>query len=230
MRKQLPKALITAVLLCISALLVAACTRSVDNTVPTTTPEGTGGGDQGVLPGDANAAATATKAAAEATNSALMNDLLNKGLTQTAQAVVAITNSPAPAGSTAAAVATTAAPPAAATIPAPATGPKKYVVKAGDWLYKIARENGVSPQALIAANPQINPNNVLKPGAELTIPAGGTPAPGSGSTGQKTYVVKAGDNLFRIALNNNTTYQKLAALNNIPAPYIVYPGQVIKLQ
>jgi LysM repeat protein len=231
MQKQLPKVLIVTASLCLSALLLAACTRSVDTAVPTTAPETGGGETQGVLPGDANAAATQTKAAADATNAALMNDLLNKGLTQTAQAVAGVTTTPTtqPGGTTAVPAATTAAPPAAATTPAPSTGPKKYVVKAGDWLYKIARENGVTPQALIAANPQINPNAILRPGTELTIPAGGTPVPGSGSTGQKTYVVKPGDNLFRIGLNNKTTYLKLAELNGIKPPYTVYPGQVIKL-
>ena len=119
---------------------------------------------------------------------------------------------------------------AAPTPAAPAaTGPKQYTVKSGDWLFEIARESGVSPQALIAANPQINPNAVLKPGAVLTIPGSSTPVPGSTTTGQKTYVVKGGDNLFRIALNNGTTYQTLAQLNSIPAPYIVFPGQVLKL-
>jgi len=226
MRKSLPKILTVVALLCLSAFSLAACQRSV--TDPTAVPPETGG-DQGVLPSDdANAAATQTKVAQDATNSALMSDLLNKGLTQTAQAVAGITTTPTVGTGAATAVpaATTAAPPVAATTPAPATAAKKYVVKAGDWLYKIARENGVTPQALIAANPQINPNAVLKPGTELTIPAGSVPA---GTTGQKTYVVKPGDNLFRIGLNNKTTYQTLAQLNNIPAPYTVFPGQVIKL-
>jgi LysM repeat protein len=41
--------------------------------------------------------------------------------------------------------------------------------------------------------------------------------------------VKPGENLFRIALNSGTNYQTLAQLNNIPAPYTVFPGQVLKM-
>jgi LysM repeat protein len=224
MRKSLSYSISFSLLVC-AVLVLAACTRPA--TTPTV-PEDSGGGDVPVA-GDANSAAT--QAAVDATNNAALSALLVQGQTQTAAAATAGTPQAAattavPAGGatntpTAAVVATTPAP--------AATGPKQYTVKAGDWLYKIARENGVSPQALIAANPKINPNAVLIPGTVITIPGSSTPAPGSTTTGQKTYVVKGGDNLFRIALNNGTTYQTLAQLNNIPAPYTVYPGQVLKL-
>jgi len=42
-----------------------------------------------------------------------------------------------------------------------------------------------------------------------------------------TYVVVAGDNLFRIALNHGTTYAALAAANNISDPTLIYVGQVL---
>jgi LysM repeat protein len=222
MRKSLSFPVAISLLLC-AALVLAACTRSATTPTVPDTQDGVGGG-----PSD-DAAATQ---AVEATNNAALTDLLSQGQTQTAAAATAgippvVATTAVPAGG--ASNTPTAVVPAATT-PAPAaTGPKQYTVKAGDWLYKIARENGVSPQALIAANPAINPNAVLVPGTVLTIPGSSTPVPGSTTTGQKTYVVKGGDNLFRIALNNGTTYQTLAQLNNIPAPYTVFPGQVLKL-
>lgn len=44
-----------------------------------------------------------------------------------------------------------------------------------------------------------------------------------------TYTVKKGDTLSEIAKANGTTYQKLAAINNISNPNLIYVGQVIKL-
>ncbi|MFT8558171.1 LysM peptidoglycan-binding domain-containing protein [Liquorilactobacillus hordei] len=50
------------------------------------------------------------------------------------------------------------------------------------------------------------------------------------STGaSSTYTVKSGDTLSEIAASYNTTYAKLATLNNIKSPYIIYPGQALKV-
>ncbi|MGD8456344.1 MAG: LysM peptidoglycan-binding domain-containing protein [Anaerolineales bacterium] len=50
---------------------------------------------------------------------------------------------------------------------------------------------------------------------------------GSSSTG-KTYTVKPGDFLSKLAQEWGISWQGLAALNNIVYPYIIYPGQVLK--
>ena len=42
-----------------------------------------------------------------------------------------------------------------------------------------------------------------------------------------TYIVQAGDTLSGIAARYGTTYQSLAAINNIPDPNKIYPGQEI---
>lgn len=227
-----------ALMLCLSAALVlSACTRqaTTDTVLPTDTPaDGSGGG------GNPDQAATD----AFVTN---MNATLIAGNTQTAEAILGNgtggggdglvgTATPTPAGIIDLPTATPASIPATSA-PAPtastgsAGGATTYTVQPGDWLYKIARNLGVTPAALIAANPQINPNAVLQPGTVLNIPgAGGTgTGGGDGGTGAKTYTVVLGDNLFRIALNHGTNYQTLAQLNNIPAPYTVYPGQVLNL-
>lgn len=51
----------------------------------------------------------------------------------------------------------------------------------------------------------------------------------NGSTTVKTYTVKSGDTLSGIAQANGTTYQRLAEINNIANPNLIYVGQVIKL-
>ena len=45
------------------------------------------------------------------------------------------------------------------------------------------------------------------------------------STCRATYVVRAGDNLYRIALRYGTTYTEIARVNGISNPRLIYPGQ-----
>lgn len=59
-----------------------------------------------------------------------------------------------------------------------------------------------------------------------------TPAPATTPTpapAQRTYVVQAGDNLFRIAIRFGTTYQALAAENGIANPRLIYVGQTLRI-
>lgn len=75
-----------------------------------------------------------------------------------------------PSGGTAAAPVTTR-PVATATKPAPATTGNSYTVKAGDTLYRISRQYGVSPTALMQAN-GLTPTtaNTIRVGTILRIP------------------------------------------------------------
>lgn len=108
-------------------------------------------------------------------------------------------------------------------------GATTYVVKPGDNLFRIALNNGVTLQALSQANNITNPA-LIYVGQTLTIPAGGTtppPAPSPGQTCSSVYIVKPGDNLFRIALRNNVSLAYLAQVNGIANPSMVYVGQSI---
>ncbi|MGC9469869.1 MAG: LysM peptidoglycan-binding domain-containing protein [Anaerolineae bacterium] len=49
------------------------------------------------------------------------------------------------------------------------------------------------------------------------------------TTGPTTYVVKPGDNLFRISLRFNTTVQAVAQANNITNPSMIYVGQTLTI-
>ena len=48
-------------------------------------------------------------------------------------------------------------------------------------------------------------------------------------TTPQTYTVKSGDTLSGIANIFGTTYQKIAELNGISNPNLIYPGQVLKI-
>lgn len=80
-----------------------------------------------------------------------------------------------------------------------------YTVKGGDSLYKIAQAYNTTVDAIKKLN-NLN-TNVLKIGQILKIP--------STSSSQKTYVVKSGDSLWKIANEYNTTVARLKELNNL---------------
>lgn len=105
-----------------------------------------------------------------------------------------------------------------------------YKVQWGDWLRKIAEKHGVTVEALIAANPGINPN-VIYPGQTLNIPApGSAPATPSGSVSEPTtYTVQRGDWLAQIARKFGVTVPQLLAANPGINPNVLYPGQVLRI-
>lgn len=45
----------------------------------------------------------------------------------------------------------------------------------------------------------------------------------------KSVVVRKGDTLYSIGFSHNIDYKKIANINNIPAPYHIYPGQKLSL-
>jgi LysM repeat protein len=216
--------------------LLAACQRSATTPLPTDTPAVVGG-IQGETSGP------------DATMVALTTELWR---TQTAQQAGATPEAPAAATATPISVATvapTAAPVVATATPivvatavpptaAPAACASPYTVKQGDWIYKIARECRLQPQAIIAANPGINPNR-LTPGQKLNLPGAATAVPPTVAPGAPTatppaqacsgtYTVKAGDNLFRIGFRCGFTTEQMAQVNNLRPPYRIFPGQVLK--
>jgi FOG: LysM repeat len=99
------------------------------------------------------------------------------------------------------------------------TTQKTYKVKAGDTLSKIASANKTTVSKLAAIN-NIKNVNLIRIGQVLKLPTA-TPA--------KTYTVKRGDSLSKIAMKQGTTVSYLAAKNNIKNVNKIYVGQVIKL-
>jgi LysM repeat protein len=105
-------------------------------------------------------------------------------------------------------------------------GPTQYTVQQGEWIYKIARDHGVDPNALIAANPGIDPNN-LQPGQVLTIPAPGASAPPAASP--TTYTVQPGEWIYQIARKLGKDPQAIIDANPGINPNVVYAGQVLNI-
>lgn len=99
-----------------------------------------------------------------------------------------------------------------------------YVVKSGDTLNTIASQYNTTAQRLAVINHIANPN-LIYPGQVINFDNNINT-----SADNITYTVKAGDTLSRIAGQFNTTYQKLAEINHIINPNLIYPGQVINIK
>lgn len=224
-------------------LLLAACTRSANPTnLPPTNTSGPGLGlGTGTAPAiidgqNATMAAISTEVANQLTQTAVAAGGVGGG-DETVIAPPASTTAPPLEAASATPIVgvvptATSLPPAATSAPPPAAGapcPNPYTVQQGDWIYKIARNCGVAPSALIAANPGINPH-AIKPGQLLNMPvAGATPVPGVTQTAcTGTHTVVTGDTLFRLAYNCGLTVEQMAAANNVVYPYTIYPGQVLR--
>lgn len=52
----------------------------------------------------------------------------------------------------------------------------------------------------------------------------------NGTVGASGYIVARGDTLYSIAFAHGMDVRQLAALNDIPPPYVIQPGQVLKLK
>lgn len=103
-------------------------------------------------------------------------------------------------------------------VAAPASAASSHTVQSGDTLYRIAVNNGVSVNDIKQANNlnsnMIYPNQVLKLGK----------AEAKTSNSSKTYTVKAGDTLYRIATNNGVSVSQLMTWNGLKSD-LIFPGQ-----
>lgn len=91
----------------------------------------------------------------------------------------------------------------------PPTGSNYYIVKSGDTLWNIAKNNNISVNELKEANNLTS--NALSIGQALIIPSS---AEEKAPTGDY-YIVKSGDTLYSISKNNNLTVDELKKLNNL---------------
>jgi LysM repeat protein len=129
----------------------------------------------------------------------------------------------------------------------PALAAQHYVVKPGDWLYHIARVEGVSARQLVALNHIARPYRVYagetlilhgrhapahqvrlarqRPAAPEAVDASFTSSDGPGGR----YRVRSGDWLLHIAHVEGVSPARLAQANGLEPPYRVYPGQSLVL-
>lgn len=116
---------------------------------------------------------------------------------------------------------------------------KTYTVQPGDYLLSIARKFGLNWQDIAKLNGVAWPYTIYA-GQVLKLPGGAQsvpdqPAPTNPTQApepkpsSKTYVVKSGDYLVALGKKFGISWQKLASVNGIGWPYIIYPGQVLRI-
>jgi LysM repeat protein len=87
-----------------------------------------------------------------------------------------------------------------------------------------------TPHGSIAASPattaKASSSPAISPAPSASHPlTSPTPAP----TRPRTYAIKAGDTLSSIAAHFHTTAKILEQLNGIKSPFVIHPGEVLKL-
>lgn len=93
--------------------------------------------------------------------------------------------------------------------------PKGHWAKAGDSFFLIAQTFGVSLDALLAANPGVNPDRLFI-GQVICVP-----------TGIFSYTIKAGDTFFILAERYNTKLNAIQRANPNVNPNNLQIGQII---
>ncbi|MBI2948229.1 MAG: LysM peptidoglycan-binding domain-containing protein [Verrucomicrobia bacterium] len=137
---------------------------------------------------------------------------------------------------------TSAPPPLTPTVPPPisetSAQAKEYTIVKGDTLGNLAKTHGVTVAAINKANAGLEPTR-LRIGQKILIPAPAASAsgasgalgfsePGASEGASNVYVVKAGDNLHKIAQQNHTTVKAIRAANNMKTDRLLV-GKKLKL-
>ncbi len=197
---------LTIVVLIILTLVLTACTRSA-STPPPETDEGLPSGAQ-----------SETQATMDAVRSAI--------LTQTAQALgdPLSTSTPLPVSDPLVSPTPDPDQPTAT----PEVQVTTYVVVSGDWIFKIAREFNVDPQAIIDLNEELANSGALVVGMVLKIPTSDSAPPADGTEtpieGGTIHVVKSGEWIWSIARLYGIDPQVIIDANNLASPGTIYPG------
>ncbi len=97
-----------------------------------------------------------------------------------------------------------------------------YTVQSGDTLSAIAAKYGTTYQKLASLNGIGSPY--------LIIPREVLKLSSSTASSATYYTIKSGDTLSGIASKYGTTYLKLASLNSIKSPYVIYVGKTIRIK
>lgn len=111
-----------------------------------------------------------------------------------------------------------------------------YIVKPGDNLAKIARKYKISLADFIKANRRIGNPNIIHPGMKIEIPQKTLKKATAkifkrSENAAKTYEVKRGDYLSKIAAQHNVSLRDLLRVNTKLKnnPSLIFPGQKITI-
>lgn len=127
-----------------------------------------------------------------------------------------------------------------------------HTVRQGENLWKIAKENNISHQDLVRANPQLDDVNLIQPGARLQLPrdhfepatsansallhspntpaTGLSPAAPDNLAAPMHHNVRRGESLWEIAKNHRVSFSDVLSANtHLANPNSIQPGQKISI-
>tara|TARA_R110002167_G_scaffold159573_5_gene355226 strand:+ start:2680 stop:10284 length:7605 start_codon:yes stop_codon:yes gene_type:complete len=104
---------------------------------------------------------------------------------------------------------------------------KPYVIKRGDNLSTIARDNNMSLSEILSLNPRYK-NDPSKIGVNQVLQLSDAPVENS-DTPDLYYTVKKGDSLSKIASKYGVRYQDIQSINGINNPSLIKPGKKLRL-
>lgn len=104
-----------------------------------------------------------------------------------------------------------------------------YTVKRGDTLSHLALKYNTTINSLVKLNRIKNPNLIYTGQRIIINPNSNSEGNGQNSCGKILYKIKYGDTLSHIALKYHTTVQKIAIINHIPNPNLIYAGHILQI-
>lgn len=106
-----------------------------------------------------------------------------------------------------------------------------HVVRRGDTLSAIARNNRIDVRTLASMN-NMGVNDTIKAGQRLVVTKSGGGSSASSSTGGSgdKYVVRKGDTLSSIARQFGTSVSQIVALNGLSTNSVIKPGQKLTVK
>lgn len=104
----------------------------------------------------------------------------------------------------------------------------EHVVVTGETLYSIAWDSGRDYRDIAQWN-GIKAPYLIRPGQRLRLRPSGAAAKAPAASATTYYRVRSGETLFGIAQKVEIPYRTLAAWNRIAAPYVIKPGQRLRL-
>ena len=102
---------------------------------------------------------------------------------------------------------------------APTSG--TYTVKAGQGWWHVSRDTGVPVKTLLSAN-KATLSTVIHPDQKLKLSVSST---STGSTGSKTYTVKAGQGWWQVSQATGVSVSRLTSLNKATLATVIHPDQ-----
>jgi membrane-bound lytic murein transglycosylase D len=106
-----------------------------------------------------------------------------------------------------------------------------HVVRSGDSLWRIARNNGMSVNTLAMMN-GMQPGDTLRAGQRLRLTSNSSSSASdlSGDNRKVTYTVRSGDTLSRIAKLFQVSIAQITTWNGISSRSTIKPGQKLTIR